>query len=223
MRTILFAVLAALCMDVSVQAAQDVQNTKSDDLLFRSGTLTNFAIGQTIVYSQTKTSLLPNAERLRRSGQLKLRIAQGKIAELKYFEKEKYRKIGTFPISVGNPLILYFLESTIRQTARATGGSPFYIRNRLKEALTAGGKITPVSLSYDGKDYGGMQVLLKPFQGDNNQERLGAYANLSVIITMSKDVPGWYHRLVAMTPASPKGERYYHDHIEAIKLDGTVQ
>ena len=34
-------------------------------------------------------------------------------------------------------MLLYFLEATVRDMARATGGSPFYIRNRMREALAA--------------------------------------------------------------------------------------
>ena len=36
-----------------------------------------------------------------------------------------------------NPLLLYFLETTVRAMAEATGGSPYYIRNRIREALVA--------------------------------------------------------------------------------------
>ena len=42
------------------------------------------------------------------------------------------RKIGPFPISGGDPSLTFFLESVARDMAALTGGSPFYIRNRLK-------------------------------------------------------------------------------------------
>ena len=50
---------------------------------------------------------------------------------------DKPQPVGTFPAGVANPLLLYFLETTVRATAEATGGSPYYIRNRIREALVA--------------------------------------------------------------------------------------
>ena len=47
--------------------------------------------------------------------------------------------LGTFPRGAANPLLLYFLETTVRVMAEATGGSPYYIRNRIREALVAVG------------------------------------------------------------------------------------
>ena len=47
--------------------------------------------------------------------------------------------VGTFPPAWPNPVLLYFLETTVRAMAEATGGSPFYIRNRIREALAAAG------------------------------------------------------------------------------------
>ena len=42
-----------------------------------------------------------------------------------------------FPAGGANPVLLYFLETTVRDLRRATGGSPYYIRNRMREALVA--------------------------------------------------------------------------------------
>ena len=74
----------------------------------------------------------------------------------------KAQPVGTFPPGVANPLLLYFLETTVRVTAEATGGSPYYIRNRIREALIAA----------DGgaeEAEGGRAVTLTPFAADPNR------------------------------------------------------
>ena len=73
--------------------------------------------------------------------------------------------LGTFPSGAANPLLLYFLETTVRVMAEATGGSPYYIRNRIREALVA-------------SDLGSVQgeareAVLAPFTHDANRDADG--------------------------------------------------
>ena len=77
--------------------------------------------------------------------------------------------LGTFPTSTANPLLLYFLEATVRVMPEATGGSPYSVRNRIREALVA-------------SDLGSVQgevreVVLAPFTRDANRDRMGAFGN----------------------------------------------
>ncbi len=62
------------------------------------------------------------------------------------------RGLGNYPASVGNPLIMYFLESVLSDLAAQSGGSPFYMRNRVKEALLRDAQIEPVSLRYHDRE-----------------------------------------------------------------------
>ncbi|NHW87951.1 hypothetical protein, partial [Escherichia coli] len=45
--------------------------------------------------------------------------------------------VADFAASGGDPVLLWFLENTVRSMATITKGSPFYIRNRMREALGA--------------------------------------------------------------------------------------
>ena len=75
-------------------------------------------------------------------GEVRLEVvAAGDGRELRLVREEDGRSapVGTFPAGVANPLLLYFLETTVRAMAEATGGSPYYIRNRIREALGAAG------------------------------------------------------------------------------------
>ncbi|MTE00340.1 hypothetical protein GIY56_08580 [Paracoccus sp. YIM 132242] len=86
------------------------------------------------------------------------------------------RRIGPFPISGGDPVLTFFLEQTTRDMARLTGGSPFYIRNRIKEALFQGGQIVP----QDDESVASFQ----PFARDPNAARMGGFQTLTLTFVL---------------------------------------
>lgn len=112
------------------------------------------------------------------------------------------RKIGPFPVSGGDPVLTFFLERVARDTAAQTGGSPFYIRNRMKDALFQGGTLT--------RDGDTVQARFNPFDGDPNAERMKGFETLELVFTIggpkapirellaqtAGDTPGYLNRLV---------------------------
>lgn len=86
------------------------------------------------------------------------------------------RKIGPFPITGGDPTLTFFLESTARDMATLTGGSPFYIRNRLKDALFRGGAV-----EQDGAQ---TVAVFEPFKNDKNIERMFGFETLVLRFTL---------------------------------------
>ena len=82
------------------------------------------------------------------------------------------RKIGPFPISGGDPSLTFFLESVARDMAALTGGSPFYIRNRLKDALFRGGEV--------GTENGRKVAIFRPFADDPNRDRMFGFDSLTL-------------------------------------------
>ena len=82
------------------------------------------------------------------------------------------RKIGPFPISGGDPSLTFFLESVARDMAALTGGSPFYIRNRLKDALFRGGEV--------GTESGRKVAIFRPFADDPNRDRMFGFDSLTL-------------------------------------------
>lgn len=87
------------------------------------------------------------------------------------------RKIGPFPISGGDPSLTFFLETVARDMAALTGGSPFYIRNRLKDALFRGGLV---------EQQGEVTVAsFEPFKDDRNGARMLGFESLVLSFTLS--------------------------------------
>ena len=89
------------------------------------------------------------------------------------------RPVADFPASGPNPVLLYFLESTARGMAQATGGSPFYIRNRIREAVAAAGR-------GDGSP---LEVAIVPFAADPNRGRMGGFADLTLRLRYDEGRP----------------------------------
>ena len=121
--------------------------------------------------------------------------------ELTQTTENRDRKIGPFPISGGDPVLTFFLEQTARDMATLTGGSPHYIRNRMKDALFRGGEIT--------RDNGVTTATFHPFEEDPNAERMNGFQSLTLTFVMGDptdpirelravtgDTPGYRNELV---------------------------
>lgn len=86
------------------------------------------------------------------------------------------RKLGLYPVSGGDPVLTFFLESTARDMAALTGGSPYYIRNRLKEALFGAGRV---------EEQGDIRVVtFTPFAQDRNRDRMYGFETLKLSFTL---------------------------------------
>lgn len=121
-----------------------------------------------------------------------------------------------FPLEGGNPVLLVFLESVSRSMADLTGGSPFYIRNRIKDALREGGETESLAQPRDKGMVTAQALTLHPFRDDPNRARMGAFADLALRFVVSDHVPGHilelsantegYHETIALTDAGKDGE-----------------
>jgi hypothetical protein len=109
----------------------------------------------------------------------------------------KTRRLTPFEGVPGNPLLMVFLENTVRAVAQATGGSPFYLRNRMKEALRDG------LTRSEGE--GGLTVLTaQPFAADPNAPRMGPLGQLTLRFELAEAEPGAF-RLMRADAARPDG------------------
>lgn len=167
------------------------------DLIFKNGTLDDIPKDDTLTYARNVT-IGENVEAARSAtGLITLTFADKDMANLRFLQGEKYKNIGQFPATVGNPMIMYFVETIVRDMAQHAGGSPFYIRNRVKESLVKFAEIESKAVELDGTEIAAQQITLRPFLNDKNTERMKGFGEMTLTITMSEDVPGWYYSLVA--------------------------
>ncbi|PWE31214.1 hypothetical protein DDZ14_13560 [Maritimibacter sp. 55A14] len=178
------------------------------DLIFRTGTLDAFAPGDRLEYrSHVARDDAPDAAE---DALLELALAEeGTAARLRRMEDGQARPVAEFDASVGNPMAMFFLERTVRDVAEATGGSPFYIRNRIKDSLLTPRSIEATQVTWNGAAHAGQTVTLMPFAQDKNRARLGEFADMEIAVTVSPDVPGWYSGFIARTPVREGAGRFF--------------
>ena len=210
MKTILLASALILGLAVPLLAQESAGAGQLDDgpydLLFRTGTLDGLPREDAIVYEKVVTNHFTPAAATQETGEVELTFEGGEpeMVQLRFLKDGRHRGIGEFPASVGNPIILYFMESVVRDMASSAGGSPFYIRNRVKAAL-----LEPAAEEQGGADGQTVAVTLRPFEGDPNASRMQGFEHLALTVTMSEDVPGWYTSLAAVVPGEGGGEPVY--------------
>jgi hypothetical protein len=112
-----------------------------------------------------------------------------------------------------------FLETTLRAMAEATGGNPFYIRNRMREALATDVPLEPVEVTVDGAPAAAVAATFRPFAADPHRSAMGAFGDLALTLTMSDAVPGEFARLEA-TAAAPAGEPAYAETVTFSGIEG---
>lgn len=201
MRKILISLGAAVTLWAAPLAGQEMIDAPYD-LLFREGTLDQIGRDKALIYERDVVNALEPDTEARDTGRIELSFAEGDpvLAHLKFTQGGKYRNLGTFPASVGNPIIMYFVETVARDMAETAGGSPFYIRNRIKDSLVSPAEHAAHDVTVDGKAVAGEAVTLRPFKDDPNAEKMKGFDRLALEVTMSEDVPGWYHQLRAYVP-----------------------
>lgn len=188
---------AVLC--AATAWAAPLEGEKTYEMLFRNGTLDTIARDSELIYNRTVNNALKPEAAARDTGDVALSFREGEaiMAMIEFRQDGRHRSLGTFPASVGNPMIMYFYETVVRDMAEAAGGSPFYIRNRVKEALVKPSDIVEGEAMIDGEMVETRTIRMLPFEGDPNVDRMQGFGDLELRVTMSDAVPGWYMTLVA--------------------------
>lgn len=186
-------------------ASERVFSRKALDLL---------SIGQLVDYTHTRGGTAGEAINPLPDGQIRVSVRTAddgsREAAVTMGEAGKLRPVSVWPASAGNPILPIFLESALRSMSSATGGSTFYIRNRIKDALGTGGTITPVTLDVDGTSVVAEKIVFSPFQNDKNRDRMGDFADMTLTFVLSDQTPG---DIVRFTAQTGDGETAYREEI----------
>lgn len=120
------------------------------------------------------------------------------LVTLEYGEGKGRRTLEHLPADRGNPIFVVFLESSVAAVTYATKGSPFYIRNRIKDAFATGGEVSTGRIEIDGVEAEATHIDYRPLKGDENVDKFGlAFENLMLRFTLSDAVPGRFASMTA--------------------------
>ncbi|MEM6422224.1 MAG: hypothetical protein AAF698_06515 [Pseudomonadota bacterium] len=126
------------------------------------------------------------------------------------------RQLEQFRGVPGNPILMVFLETTVSAISRATGGSPFYLRNRMREALRDRLSSMPMILQVGTARLPARVLEVAPFVEDENATRLGAFAGLSLRFVVAEQAPGMILSMRASTPEEQDGAAAYSEEIALV-------
>lgn len=198
--------IATLSLCMTLAGAGALRAESAFDIVFRSGTLDGLPEGSELHYDG---SGLSQAERDTDWSRVVVGLDDGAArVEAAAPDAEERRVLGSFPAGVGNPIAMVFLERTVKDISEATGGSPFYIRNRMREALAADGAVGAATADWEGREVPATEVVLVPFAQDARRAELGRFADLEIRVVVSEEVPGWYSSISAEAPAAEGGAPY---------------
>lgn len=203
-------------MGLGPASAASIDAEQTYDLLFQDGVLDTIARDQELIYQRTVTNQLRPETAERDTGDIALSFTDDgtEMAHLEFRQNDKHRAMGVFPASVGNPMIMVFYESAVRDMAESAGGSPFYIRNRVKDALVQPAEIVESEAVVDGKTIPVQTILMRPFAEDPNRDRMQGFGDLVLSVTVSEEVPGWYLSLVAEAVPQGGGAAVYRSEMQ---------
>ncbi len=173
------------------------------DLLFETRHMAAAPEGATLRYDHVRTAdpalgLGPDFAQV-----IAVEMGQGQAARFT-LDAEGARRV--YPVAEGvpgNPLLMVFLENTLRTVAKATGGSEFYLRNRIRFALR-----DALVEEADGA------LTIHPFENDANRAKMGPFGDLEMRFEVSEAQPGM---LVALRARA--GDADAPAYVEEIRLE----
>jgi hypothetical protein len=183
-------------------------------LLFEAPALTGVPSGTTLIYRLERTAAgsgagahdgapgpLPSLSTLELSLNLDAETGE-REAKIEIVTGERRQPAGSFPSVVGNPVLLVLLERDVGEMSRTLHGSPYYIRNRIREALGETTLAEPARMIFGGREVEGWRVSVTPFAQDRNRDKLREYAAKRYEFLLSDAVPGSLYEVRMMTPGT---------------------
>ncbi|MFT0860814.1 hypothetical protein [Ancylobacter sp. G4_0304] len=127
-----------------------------------------------------------------------------RVAEVDIKRGDRHAEAGPFPTLNGNPVSLILLERDVKEMAQLSKGSPFYLRNRVRDHIAAG-KVEPARFDFDGRAVEGWKLSMTPFADDPNKDKLLELAGRHYEFLFSDAVPGGLYSISVVTPKAEGG------------------
>ncbi|MDT8343274.1 MAG: hypothetical protein RQ752_02465 [Thermohalobaculum sp.] len=197
--------ICALAIGLAIGLAAPEPRAEGSDaapgtaLIFATDQLAGLAPGGGLAYSLSRNVAAGSGARAIGSGAVGVTLTDTE-AVVRLTEDGRTRQLDPFPRAAGNPVFLVFLESALGALADQSGGSPFYLRNRIKEAFWRGAPPEPVTASFDGAEIAAERVVFRPFAADPHRAELGDLAGLELEFVLAPGAPGRFLSLIATTP-----------------------
>jgi len=191
-------------------------------LLFEDPSLAGLPTGTTLLYRLERTVAAaasgtdaPRAGPSTSTFELSLQedpATGARQARIAIVTGDERQEAGSFPAFAGNPILLVILERDVAEMSRILRGSPYYLRNRMREALGETTTAEPTRVVIDGRATEGWRIAATPFAQDRNRDKLREHAGKRYEFTLSEAVPGGLVALRMVTP-NADGTPLVEDHL----------
>jgi hypothetical protein len=176
------------------------------DLVFETPALKNASDGSTISYRFVRKT---EDKRLEAAFEDQIAVQVGpsgatNSVTIDMFTGARAKQLQNMARS-GNPVIVAVMEREVQEMQKQTGGSPFYIRNRIMDAIR-NQDVQAVKVNYGGRELDGWRFLLMPFANDQNKAKLQDFAGLTYELTFADEAPGGLVSLRSVTPKKDGGD-----------------
>ena len=197
-------VIAAVAITAS--AAMAGEQSDATTLLFATPYLEKVAPDRKIVYDYERTNQKPELFGQDIKDTITLEVtadkdaSQKRTAMLKIYSGPRERQIGPLYKSSGNPAVMVLLEQDTFELQRQTGGQPAYFRNMIRRALRDSAKVEAKSFEFGGQTVEGHRVVIEPYAGDANMQRVPELQRTIYEFVVADVVPGGIYSVSAMIP-----------------------
>lgn len=130
--------------------------------------------------------------------------------ELRIFTGERARELISITELTGNPVLVIFLDRAVSNMVRLTGGTAPYFKDRLRAGLRDKATAETTKAEFEGKMLDATRIVVRPFTGDPNAERMLGYEESQFEFLVAEAAPGMLldmtSRFVSTLPDAPKLE-----------------
>lgn len=128
-----------------------------------------------------------------------------KNVKLNIFTGDRARAGIETPGMTGNPMLIWQLNRCVASYSKVAGGSPMYLKGKIREALGKDAKVETAQFEIDGKTVDGHKVTIVPFANDPAKNRMNGYENSIMEFLVSNQVPGYLYAMKANYFSNGKG------------------
>lgn len=114
----------------------------------------------------------------------------GRDIDLRIFTGERAREVNGITDLTGNPVLVIFLDRAVSNMVRLTGGNAPYFKDRLRTALRDKATSETTKTEFEGKTLDATRIVVRPFDGDANAERMLGYQRSQFEFLVAEDAPG---------------------------------
>ncbi len=136
------------------------------------------------------------------------------------FSGERQRPVVEHEALTINPIFIWFLDRSVDNYRLMSGGSQPYLKGMFSRSFSDAGKTTtePTKLEFNGKTVDAIKITVLPYKDDAAKDKMQGFEVSKFTIIVSKDVPGYFHTLVAHIESTQKGTSKVEEKVSMVSL-----